>query len=164
MAIRPLVLALAVISALALLSGNTVAGASCPAVGFTVVEPHPSSETRAVRVGASQTIFVRREPITTTSDIVEIKLADDGDDDASLLLKFTPAASRRLHDATTNHSGLRIAFMADDQVLLDVVWEGPYGLDSDGAQVSMQHGMKRARKLMEALRGCTGTPAGDRTP
>src|SRR6516164_2063202 len=67
-----------------------------------------------------------------------------------------PAAAQRLHDATTNHSGLRIAFMADDDVLLNVVWEGPYGVDTDGTQVSLEHGMKRARRLMEAIRGCTG--------
>jgi hypothetical protein len=150
------VLALAVVSELALLSAGAVARASCPQVGFTLVEPRLSSETRAVRVGGSQTIYVRRVPLTTTSDIVEIKLADDGGGDASLLIKFAPAAAQRLHDATTNHSGLRIAFMADDDVLLNVVWEGPYGVDTDGTQVSLEHGMKRARRLMEAIRGCTG--------
>jgi hypothetical protein len=49
------------------------------------------------------------------------------DDDATLLIKFTPAADQRLHDATTNHSGMRIAFLFDDEVLINSVWEGPYG-------------------------------------
>jgi preprotein translocase subunit SecD len=117
-----------------------------------------------VSVGNNRTIFVRRESITTTSDIAEIKLVADGDDGASLLLKFTPAATQRLHDATTNHSGRRIAFMFDDEVLNNVVWEGPYGLDADGAQVSMSRGMERARRLIKAIRGCTAAPVGDRTP
>src|SRR6185312_7612940 len=115
-----LALASAVISGLAPVSSDAVASASCPKVGFTVVEPHASSETRAVRVGRNQMIYVRRVPITTTSDIVEIKLLDDGDDDAGLRIRFTPAAAQSLHDATTHHPGLRIAFMADDEVLLNV--------------------------------------------
>ena len=50
--------------------------------------------------------------------------------------------------------------MFDDEVLNNVVWEGPYGLDSDGAQVSMKHGMNPARKLMKAIRGCTAATPG----
>ena len=161
---RLLLIAWTVISGLALLSSATVADAVCPQVGFTIVEPHASAATRAVRVGKNQTLFVQREPITTTSDIVEIKLVREFDDDADLLIKFTPAADQRLHDATTNHSGRRIAFMFNDEVLLNVVWEGPYGIDPGGTRVSMHHGMKRFPKLMKAIRGCTGATAGDRTP
>jgi hypothetical protein len=144
---------------LPLLSGAAAAKAFCPRVGFTIVEPHASRVTRPVKAGKDQTLFVRRVPITTTSDIVEIKLVADGQDDASLLIKFTPAAAQRLHDATTNHSGLRIAFMADDDVLLDAVWEGPYGMETYGTQVSMRHGMKRAQRLVKAIRGCTDATA-----
>jgi hypothetical protein len=147
---------------LALIADDAIANASCPNVGFTIVEPHASSETRPVRVGSNQVLFVHREPITRTSDILEIKLVADGDDDASLLLKFTPAATQRLHDATTNHSGRRIAFMFDDEVLNNVVWEGPYGLDADGAQVSIRHGLNQSRRLMRAIQGCTAATAGDR--
>jgi preprotein translocase subunit SecD len=142
-------------------SNESVANASCPEVGFTVVEPHATSETRAVRVGRHQTIFVRREAITRTSDISGINLAGD-DDDALILIKFTQAADQRLHDATTNHSGMRIAFLFDNEVLLNVVWEGPYGMDTGGTQVSIRHGMNQARRLMKAIRGCTATTTGDR--
>ena len=162
---RLLVIGLAVISQFAPPSGNAIASESCPKVGFTVVEPHPSSETRAIKVGRGQTIYVRQVPITTTSDIVEIKLADHDDGDyATLLIKFTPPADQRLHEATTNHSGMRIAFMADDEVLLSVIWEGQWGMYTGGTQVSIQHGAKRARKLMKALQGCIGATAVDRTP
>ena len=156
------VVAWALISAVALICNDAVARASCPQVGFTIVEPHASADTRAVKAGGNRTIFVRRVPITTTSDITEIKLVDDGDDDASLLIKLTPAADQRLHDATTNRSGMRIAFMADDEVLLNVVWEGPYGIDAGGTQLSLQHGMKQARKLMQSIQGCTGATASER--
>jgi preprotein translocase subunit SecD len=143
---------------------GAVANASCPQVSFTVVEPHATPETRPVRVGRNQTIFVRREAITTTSDISDIKLFSSDDDEALILIKLTPAADQRLHDATTNHSGMRIAFLFDDEVLLDVVWEGPYGMDTGGTQVSIRHGMHQARKLMKAIRGCTVATAADRTP
>jgi hypothetical protein len=151
---------------LALVFSASVAHAACPQVGFTIVEPHASSATRPVSVGKDQTLFVQRVPITTTSEIVEIRLvADDnadGKDDASLLIKFTPAADQRLHDVTTNHSGLRMAFMFNDEVLTNVVWKGPYGVDPGGIQVSIRHGMAQARRLMTAIRGCIGTTAGDR--
>jgi preprotein translocase subunit SecD len=153
-----------IVVAMAMTSNVTAAEARCPEVGFTVVEPHGTSETRPLRVGGDQTLFVRRESITRTSDIVEIKLRDDGGDDVSLLLKFTPLGTQRLHDATTNHFGRRIAFLFNDEVLNNVVWEGPYGLDAQGAQVSMRHGMHEARKLMKAIRGCTAATVSDRTP
>lgn len=144
------------ISALVLLCGTAVANASCPQVGFALVEPHASSATRPVKVGKNKTIFVRRVPITTTRDIAQLKLVRDGGDDASLLIKFTPAADQRLHDETTNISGQRIAFIFDDEVLIDTVWEGPYGMYRGGTQVSMRHGLARARKLIKAIQGCTG--------
>lgn len=84
---------------------------TAPAEAGGQTEPHASSATRAIKVGRNQTIFVRRVPITTTRDIVRIRLVADDNDDASLLIKFTSAADQRLHDATTNHSGMRIAFM-----------------------------------------------------
>jgi len=160
---RAVVLALlAGSTGLALLPGNAVASASCPEVGFTIVEPHPSAATRTVRVGENQMLYLRRVPITTTRDIVEIKLLRDDDDGASLLIKFARAAAQRLRDATTHHSGLRIAFMANDEVLLNVVWEGPYGMDTDGTQVSMRHGLKRAQKLVKAIADCNAATASDR--
>jgi len=44
--------------------------------------------------------------------------------------------------------------MANDEVLLNVVWQGPYGMGTDGTQVSMRHGLKRAQKLVKAIAGC----------
>lgn len=152
--VRQVVFAWTAISALALISSNAIANATCPQVGFTIVEPHASSETRPIRVGAKHTIYVRRTPITSTKDIVEIKLGGN-DYDAELQLKFTAAATERLIAATNNHAGRRIAFMFDDEVLVNVVIPGSNGFNADGAQVSIRHGMSEARRLMTAIRGCT---------
>lgn len=148
-------------SDIALGSENVPGATACPRVGFVVVEPQASKDTRPLRVSGSQTIYVRQVPITTTSDITDIKLVED-DDDANLLIKFNTAGTQRLHDATTNHSGRRIAFLFNDEVLLNVIWEGRFGLDGGEAQVSIRHGLKQAREVIEALRGCTvGVPAGE---
>src|SRR6185437_788717 len=148
------VLAWTVSLGLALVSGDAVAGAPCPQVGFTIVEPHASPGTRPIKVGTHRTIYVQREPITKTSDIVDIKLGGN-DYDAEIQLKFTPAATQRLIAATNNHAGRRIAFMFDDEILLDATIPGSNGFDAEGAQVSIRHGMASARKLMTAIRGCT---------
>jgi preprotein translocase subunit SecD len=149
---------LVVAGALAALCPGMLAHAACPKVGFTVVEPHASAQTRPLKIDGKQTIFVRRELITTTSEIteLEIKSANDGDpDDVLILLKFTPAADQRLHDATTNRSGMRIAFLFNDEVVSNIVWQGPYGMYTGGTQLSIPHGMPEARKLMNAIQGCT---------
>jgi hypothetical protein len=141
--------------------------ASCPEVGFTVVEPRATSETRPVQSRTNQTIFIRKEWITTTSDIAELKIArpEYGDEgDVLILIKFTPVADQRLHDATTNRSGMRLAFMFDDEVVLNFVWEGPYGTYTGGTQVSVQRGMDQAQRLIKAMRGCTGITVGDPLP
>jgi preprotein translocase subunit SecD len=137
---------------------GALASAACPQVGFTVIEPHATAETRPLKVDRKQTLFVHRQLITTTSEITEIKIepAADGDaDDVLILLKFTPAADQRLHDATTDHSGMRIAFLFDDEVISNIVWQGPYGMYTGGTQLSIPHGMPQARKLLKAIQGCT---------
>ena len=156
----------ACVAALGLAVGSGAAAATaaaCPNVGFTVVEPKASSETRPVRIGKHQTIFVRRDALTTTADIARISLKGD-DEDTLILITFKPAAAARLHDATTDHSGMRAAFVADDDVLMAFTWSGPYGMDTDGSQLSILHGMARARPLVEAIRRCTGASGGERTP
>ena len=41
---------------------------------------------------------------------------------------------------------MRIAFLFEDEVLVNVVWQGPYGMDTGGSQVSIrQHGKSRLR-------------------
>ena len=160
-----IVIAWTVIGGFGLLSSAWEANAACPQVGFTWAEPHASTATHTVKIGKNIVIYVRRVPITTTSDIVDIKLVSDDDSDgASLLIKFNPAADQRLHDATTNQSGRWLAFMFNDEVMVDSQWEGPYGMELGGTRVSMRHGLKRGRKLMKAISGCTGATAGAGRP
>jgi hypothetical protein len=150
---------------LAMAFGGVIASASCPNVGFTVVEPHATSETRAIMIGGNRTIFVRREALTKTSDISKIRLArsrDPSDDDGTIEIKFLPEADQRLHDATTNHAGVRIAFLFNDDVLVNVVWQGTYGMDLGGSKVDIMHGLNKARKLMKAIQGCTAANASAR--
>jgi hypothetical protein len=136
---------------------RAVAQASCPRVDLTLVEPSASSETRAVKLG-EQTIFVRQRAVTTTSDISEIKVAGD-DFETLILIKYKPAAAARLLDATTNHDGLKMAFVVDDAVLLAFTWQGPYGIGPDGTQLSIRPGLARPERLAESIRSCIGESA-----
>ena len=139
-------------------SSHAAAAPSCPNAGFVVVEPKDSPAVRPVRNGR-HTIFVRRNPITTTADLTEIKL--DGDAyDTLILLKFTPEAAQRLQDATTDKSGLRIAFVADDRVISAVTWEGPYGMDANlGVQLSLGRATPQVVPIVEAVQRCIGSKA-----
>ena len=128
---------------------------SCPRVDVTVVEPSASSETRPVKLG-EMTMFVQRTAITTTSDISEIKVAGD-DIDTFISIKYKPEAAARLLAATTDHDGLKLAFVVDDDVWLAFTWRGPYGIGPEGTQISIRHGLARAEKLMESIRGCDDT-------
>ena len=152
-----------------MLSGAMAVGAAeaaCPRVGFTVVEDHATEATHTLHAG-QRSVFVHTEWITMTADISEIKVThphDGDDDDANILIKLIPTADQRLHDTTTNHSGMRFAFLFNDVVLNNVVWQGPYGTYLGGLQISIPHGMKEAQKLLKAMQGCTAAVAGERTP
>ena len=144
---------------IALIARQAAAGPSCPSASWVTVERKASSETRPVRAGPHHRIFVRRTPITTTADITEIKLAGDAYD-TLVLLKFTPEAAQRLHDATTNKSGLHIAFVVDDLATSAVTWTGPYGVDADlGVQLSLRRPTPEVRSVVEAIQGCIGSNA-----
>ena len=151
---RLVVAAWATALGVAFVSGHAAAAPSCPNAGFVVVERKASPETRPVSDGARHRIYVRRTPITTTADLTEIKLAGDAYD-TLILLKFTPEAAQRLHDATTNNAGLRVAFVADDRALSAVTWEGPYGMDADlGVQMSLGKPAPEVRPVVEAIQAC----------
>jgi hypothetical protein len=140
---------------LALAAQDAAAGAACPSVGFTLVEPRASPDTRPVKLPEGQVLFVRRDAITTTNDIAEIRLSEERDA-TLILLKFKPEAAARLQAVTTNRSGIRIAFLVDDRALLAPVWQGPYGMDTDGTQVSLNYRLEGARALVDAVRRCAG--------
>ncbi|MGZ3274438.1 MAG: SecDF P1 head subdomain-containing protein [Caulobacteraceae bacterium] len=141
------------------IASGAAAAPSCPNAGWVVVERKASAETRPVKDRPNHRIFVRRAQITTTADLTEIKL--DGDAyDTLVQMKFTPEAAKRLHDATTDKSGLRIAFVTDDRVISAVTWTGPYGMDAEyGAQISLGRASSEVRPLVEAIQKCVGAGA-----
>jgi hypothetical protein len=163
---KGLIVASSILVSMAATCDAVATDAVCPKVGFTVVELHATPQTRPLKVGEGRTVHVHRQWITTTGDISEINVTHphDGDeDDANIQIKFIPAADQRLHDTTSNHPGIRFAFLFNDEVLNNIVWQGPYGTYLGGIQVSIPHGMKQAQRLMKAIQGCTSSPArGDR--
>jgi preprotein translocase subunit SecD len=135
-------------------ASSAVAAPVCPEAGFAVVERAAAADTRPVKSIDGKTVFVRRQAITTTADITEIMLAGD-DFEAAMQLKLKPGAAKKLNEATTNNSGVRIAFVADDSAVMLVTWEGPYGMNAElGMQLSMRNGMKRAQPLVAAIQQC----------
>jgi hypothetical protein len=145
--------------AIALAAQSAAAAPTCPNAGFTVVEAKASPLTRDVLIEPRGKLHVHREQLTNTSDLTEIRL--DGDAyDTLILLKFTPEGAKRLHDATTNRSGMRGAFVIGDRALSAVTWTGPYGMDADlGIQISLGRPVSGLRPLIEAVQQCVA-PAG----
>ena len=134
-----------IVVAMILITGRaTSKEGSCPRVGFTLVEPVSSPDTRSLRTWDGRMIYVRRDALTITTDITEAKLIKDGGNDATLQFKYTQAATQKLHDATTNHPGTHLAFIFNEVVLNNIVWQGTYGFDSTGAQISIKHGLVKA--------------------
>lgn len=151
--------ACAVALGLTLAAGRAVTADSCPDAGWVVVETKASPQTRAVKAGPNGEIFVRKNRITETRDLTEIKLAGD-EYDTHIQMTFTPEAATRLHDATTNRSGIRIAFVTDDEVLSAVTWTGPYGMDAEhGVQISLGRSAPQVRPLVQAIAKCVGVKA-----
>ena len=143
-------------AALGLAFLGSPAAAACPNAGWVLVEPKASPQTRPVRALPNHRIFVRRDQITTTADLTQIKLAGDAYD-TLIQMRFTPQAAQRLHDATTNRSGLRIAFVSDDRALSSITWTGPYGMDADqGVQISLGKAVPKDRPLVAAIQRCLG--------
>jgi hypothetical protein len=135
-------------------STDVIAQSSCPRLDLTLVDSSASPETRPVKLG-EKTIFVRRNAITTTSDIAEIKVSGD-DFETLILIKYKPTAAARLLDATTNHDGLKLAFVVDDAVVLAFTWQGPYGIGPDGTQLTIRPGLSNRERLAESMRACPG--------
>jgi hypothetical protein len=128
------------------------AEAGCPQIEMTAVESVSSAATKPARFG-ERTIFVQRDAIATTGDISEIKIAHDSIY-TWLLIKYAPEPATRLLQATSDHDGLKLALLIDDQVLLAFTWQGPYGIGPEGTQLSLTNVDARAEKLLESLRGC----------
>lgn len=151
----------AVLASLTIVTAASAASAApaCPTAGFTVVERKASALTRDVLDGPRAKLHVHREQLTNISDLAGISVTTDAYD-TQIQLKFTPEAAKRLHDATTNRSGMRAAFVIADRAVADATWEGPYGMDADlGIQMSLGRPVPQVRPLVEAVQACVGKDA-----
>jgi len=148
-----LITAMLVVTSVALPCTAEAGTSPCPWVGFAIVQPRASSPNRAVK-WVNATIFVKA--ITATGDITEIKVTPNGSDDATLGLKFNPAATKKLIAATNRHAGRRIAFVFGDKVLLNIAIPGTHGFEDQGAEVSLRHGKAILEELTKAIQGCIG--------
>lgn len=138
----------------------TSAAEPCPRVEIGVFHQQPSGGTRSVRGPEGQAIHFERTPITRLGDVARVQL---GSDRATVLLNVKADAAERLKVATTGRSGIRLAVVVDDQAVLAVVWEGDYGFDSDGLQLSLRS-EDSARELVATVSRCigeAGTPSGE---
>lgn len=151
---HPWVSACAAALGFTLAQGHAAALPSCPNAGWVIIEANASRDTRTLTVPPNRTIFVRKNQITTTGDLTEIKLSGD-QYDTKIQMMFTPEAAKRLHDTTTDRSGMRIAFVADDEVLSAVTWTGSYGMDAqNGVQISLGGAALQPRPVVEAIEKC----------
>jgi hypothetical protein len=149
----PRIAATAAAMGLAFASSSALAAArACPEVGFVVAEAAGAPDTRVIRDPRGAPLSVRRQAVTTTADIVEVRVEAQYRG-AALQLRFTPEGAARLTAATTNFDGGRLAFVEGDRAVMVVTWTGPYGFDPGGAQVSMSDGAL-ARRLAAELRRC----------
>ena len=135
------------------------AAPACPNAGFTVVEGKASALTRDVLDGPKAKLHVHREQLSDISDLAGISVTTDAYD-TQIRLKFTQEGAKRLHDATTNRSGMRAAFVIGDRAVAAATWEGPYGMDADlGIQVSLGRPVPQVLPLVKAVQACVGKDA-----
>jgi hypothetical protein len=73
-------------------------------------------------------------------------------------VKFTLETARRLHDATTNKSGLHVVFVAHDLAMSAASWTGPCGMDADlGVQLSRGKAAPELPPIVESVQACVGS-------
>ena len=136
-----------------------MAATSCPNAGFTEIEANASALTRDVLDGPKAKLHVHREQLSDISDLAGISVTTDAYD-TQIRLKFTQEGAKRLHDATTNRSGMRAAFVIGDRAVAAATWEGPYGMDADlGIQVSLGRPVPQVLPLVKAVQACVGNDA-----
>ncbi len=133
-----------------------VATETCPQVEFGVFHQQQLNNSRSVRGPDGRVIYFEQTPITRLQDISQARL---GNDEATVLMTFTPDAAKRLRSSTTGHSGVRLALVVDDQAPMAVVWEGDYGIEDGRMQFSFRS-KDTARELVRVIGRCTNESNG----
>lgn len=133
-------------------SQQTEATGSCPRIEYGIFSSQASNSTRPVRHPQGRTIFLETTPLFRLQDIAQAHLGSDG---ATVLMSVKADAAERLIHATTNNSGVRLAFVVDDEALMAVVWEGDYGFESGDLQLSFRSA-DMAQRLVSTIERCKG--------
>ena len=144
--------ALALLLAVSCLGSFAALAASepCPRIEFGVFHEEQKENTRSVRGPQGRTLFFEQTPITRLQDISRAHL---GSDEATVLVSLKAEAAERLKTVTTGNSGVRLAFVVDDEAVLAVVWEGEYGFESGEMQLSLRN-EDVAQKLVMTIGRC----------
>ncbi len=90
------------------------------AVRFEVrlVEPAPAPGLTQARVAGGGTVYVHNEVIVTNSDIAQAKVIPQPDGSQFWVgVTFTADGARKIHEATANNIGKRMAILIDGEVV-----------------------------------------------
>ena len=139
------------IAAVLLGAAPTVNAAQCPRAEVVEVMPKASAETRPVAY-RNGTIHVSLVPLSTLKDIASV--AFDPETPLAIVLTFTPDAEDRMERITGSRPSFPMAFVVDDDAVVNVVLEGGFGIGKGGLQVSVDKNEERIKKIYDALSRC----------
>jgi hypothetical protein len=140
--------------AVALLSAAPqVNAAQCPRAEVVEVMPKASADTRSVAY-QNGTIYVSRTPISTLKDIAAVGFLPETP--WALTLTFKPEVEDRMERITGSRPRFAMAFVVDNDAIVNVVLEGGFGIGKGGLQVSVDRNDERIRRIYDALSRCVG--------
>lgn len=148
MNLRPILLTVAALYA-STASATFVAAQPCPRAEVVEVMPKASAETRPVTYG-SGTIHVSKAPITSLNDVVKVGLNPP----EAIMLAFTPEAGERMERITGSRPNFPMAFVVDNDALVNVVLQGGFGIGTGGLQVSVDSTFERVKRMYDTLSRC----------
>lgn len=135
----------------ALLGAGQTASTQCPRAEVVEVMPKASAETRPVAY-QSGTIHVSRTPISTLADIAAVDY--DPETPWAIVLAFTPEVEDRMERTTGSRPNFPMAFVVDNDAIINVVLQGGFGIGKGGLQVSVDRREERIKTLYDALSRC----------
>ena len=148
MNLRPVLLTVVALNA-STAGAAVVAAQPCPRAEVVEVMPKASEETRPVTFGGG-TIHVSRAPITTLNDVVKVGLNPP----EAITLAFTREAGERMERITGSRPNFPMAFVVDNDALVNVVLQGGFGIGKGGLQVSVDSNFERVKRIYDTLSRC----------
>ena len=147
MSLRPILLTM--VALYVSTAGAAVAAAQpCPRAEVVEVMSKASAETRPVTY-QGRIIHVSRAPLATLNDVVNVRLNPP----EAIQLTFTREVGERM-ERITARPNFPLAFVVDNDALVNVVLEGGFGIGTGGLQVSVDSNFERVKKIYDALSRC----------